>query len=144
AAVGLQQRSLRGFRRDWRASRRLCHAPERRARSLPDRSERSSPQRAQSHSGRAVLQFCRFSVGGGAGARGIEDAAVAGPYHLSWDMVLRLLAALLVFSTTSFAGISDDVRAALAQNNFSAAEAELQNYRGQQGATPDYVEALSW
>ena len=30
-------------------------------------------------------------------------------------MVLRLLAALLVFSTTSFAGISDDVRAALAQ-----------------------------
>jgi thiol-disulfide isomerase/thioredoxin len=59
-------------------------------------------------------------------------------------MVLRLLAALLVFSTISFAGISDDVRAALAQNNFSAAETQLQNYRGQRGATPDYVEALSW
>ncbi len=59
-------------------------------------------------------------------------------------MVFRLLAALLVLSTTSFAGISDDVREALARNNFSAAETELQSYRGRQGATPDYVEALSW
>ena len=59
-------------------------------------------------------------------------------------MVLRLLAALLVLSATSFAVISDDVRAALARNNFSAAETELQSYRGRQGATPDYVEALSW
>ncbi len=59
-------------------------------------------------------------------------------------MASRLLAALLVLSTTSFAGISDDVRQALARNNFSAAEAELQSYRGEKGATPDYVEALSW
>jgi thiol-disulfide isomerase/thioredoxin len=49
-----------------------------------------------------------------------------------------------VLSTASFAGISDDVRQALARNNFSAAETELQNSRARQGVTPDYVEALSW
>ena len=35
-------------------------------------------------------------------------------------------------------------REALAQGNVSAAEADLHTYRGQQGVTPDYVEALSW
>lgn len=59
-------------------------------------------------------------------------------------MVPRLFAVLLVFSATSFAGITDDVREALSRNNVSAAEAELQSYRSQQGVTPDYVEALSW
>ncbi len=59
-------------------------------------------------------------------------------------MAPRLLAALLVLSTTSFAGISDDVRQALARNNPSAAEAELQSYRREKGPTPEYVEALSW
>ncbi len=59
-------------------------------------------------------------------------------------MVPRLLAVLLVLSTASFAGISDDVRQALARNNFSAAQTELQNSRARQGVTPDYVEALSW
>jgi thiol-disulfide isomerase/thioredoxin len=58
-------------------------------------------------------------------------------------MVPRLLAVLLI-STLSFAGITDDVREALARNNGSAAEAELQGYRARQGVTPDYVEALSW
>jgi thiol-disulfide isomerase/thioredoxin len=59
-------------------------------------------------------------------------------------MVPRLFAVLLVFSVTSFAGITDDVREALSRNNVSAAEAELQSYRSRQGVTPDYVEALSW
>jgi thiol-disulfide isomerase/thioredoxin len=59
-------------------------------------------------------------------------------------MVPRLLAILLIFSSLSFAGITDDVREALARSNVSAAEAELQSYRGQKGVTPDYVEALSW
>jgi thiol-disulfide isomerase/thioredoxin len=59
-------------------------------------------------------------------------------------MVPRLLAVLLALSTVSFAGITDDVREALARNNASAAEAELQSYRSRQGVTPDYVEALSW
>ncbi|MGA9798623.1 MAG: redoxin family protein [Terriglobales bacterium] len=59
-------------------------------------------------------------------------------------MVARLFAAILVLSTLSFAGITDEVRQALEQNNFPAAQAELQTYRAQQGLTPDYVEALSW
>ena len=59
-------------------------------------------------------------------------------------MVPRLLAILLVLSTVSFAGITDDVREALARNNAAAAEAELQAYRSRQGVTPDYLEALSW
>ncbi len=59
-------------------------------------------------------------------------------------MVARLLAVLLALSAASFAGITDDVREALSRNNVSAGEAELQSYRGRQGVTPDYVEALSW
>jgi len=59
-------------------------------------------------------------------------------------MVTRLLAILLFLSTVSFAGITDDVREALARNNAAAAEAELQAYRSRQGVTPDYLEALSW
>ena len=59
-------------------------------------------------------------------------------------MIARLLAALLLFSSASFAGITDDVREALATNNAPAAETELQSYRSRQGVTPDYVEALSW
>jgi thiol-disulfide isomerase/thioredoxin len=46
--------------------------------------------------------------------------------------------------TQAWAGIVDDVRASLAQNNFSAAEAELNSYRGAQGVTPEYLEAYSW
>ena len=59
-------------------------------------------------------------------------------------MVTRLLAILLFLSTVSFAGITDDVREALARSNAAAASAELQAYRSQQGVTPDYLEALSW
>jgi thiol-disulfide isomerase/thioredoxin len=59
-------------------------------------------------------------------------------------MLSRLFAVLLILSTASFAGITDDVRAALAENNFSAAEAALQSYHAHQGVTPDYVEAVSW
>jgi thiol-disulfide isomerase/thioredoxin len=59
-------------------------------------------------------------------------------------MVPRLLVLLLALSAASFAGITDDVRDALSRNDVSAAEADLQSYRGRQGVTPDYVEALSW
>jgi thiol-disulfide isomerase/thioredoxin len=37
-----------------------------------------------------------------------------------------------------------EVRAQLAQNSFSAAEAELRTYKAQHGVTPEYLEALSW
>jgi thiol-disulfide isomerase/thioredoxin len=56
----------------------------------------------------------------------------------------RLLGILLLLSTVSFAGITDDVRETLARNNVSAAQAELQTYRAHQGVTADYLEALSW
>src|SRR6266849_732647 len=59
-------------------------------------------------------------------------------------MVGRLVVILLLLSTVSFAGITDDVREALARNNFAAADAQLQSYRSRHGVTPDYTEALSW
>jgi thiol-disulfide isomerase/thioredoxin len=37
-----------------------------------------------------------------------------------------------------------DVRAQLAQNSFSAAEAELRTYKAQHGVTSEYLEAMSW
>lgn len=59
-------------------------------------------------------------------------------------MPIRLLATLLLLSSLSFAGIVEDVRTALSQNSFTAADAELQTYRARQGVTPEYLEALSW
>ena len=59
-------------------------------------------------------------------------------------MLARRFAILLVFSSIAFAGVSDDVREALARGSVSSAEAALQNYRTQKGVTPDYVEAVSW
>lgn len=58
--------------------------------------------------------------------------------------VTCLTLALLLLSTVAFANIVQDVRMALAQKNFAQAETELQTYRDQQGATPEYLEALSW
>jgi len=51
---------------------------------------------------------------------------------------------LIVLATPAWAGIIEDVRAALAENSFSAAEADLNSYRAKNGATPEYVEAYSW
>jgi thiol-disulfide isomerase/thioredoxin len=53
---------------------------------------------------------------------------------------------LLVFalSATAFAGIIDDVRMQLANDNFAAAKSELNSYKSQRGVTPEYLEALSW
>ncbi|MBI3645711.1 MAG: TlpA family protein disulfide reductase [Acidobacteriales bacterium] len=38
----------------------------------------------------------------------------------------------------------EDVRAQVGQNNYSAAESELRDYKAQHGVTPEYLEALSW
>jgi|SRR5579871_3152705 len=43
-----------------------------------------------------------------------------------------------------FAGVVDDVRGALAVNNFPAAQATLQRARAAQGETPETILALSW
>ena len=50
----------------------------------------------------------------------------------------------MALSASAWAGIVDDVRIALLRNNFSAAESELDAYRGQRGVTAEYLEAYSW
>jgi thiol-disulfide isomerase/thioredoxin len=51
---------------------------------------------------------------------------------------------LLAFVTPAWAGIVEDVRTVLAQNNFSAASSYLDTYRAKNGVTPEYVDAYSW
>jgi thiol-disulfide isomerase/thioredoxin len=55
-----------------------------------------------------------------------------------------LLTVLLLITPAAWAGIVDDVRMSLAQNNFSAAESELNSYRSGRGVTAEYLEAYSW
>jgi len=57
---------------------------------------------------------------------------------------LRILLVAVLLTASAWAGIVDDVRIALMQNNFSAAESALSSYRGQQGVTAEYLEAYSW
>jgi thiol-disulfide isomerase/thioredoxin len=59
-------------------------------------------------------------------------------------MPIRLFLAALLLTSLASAEIVNDVRLALAQNNFSAAESELSSYRSQRGVTPEYLEAYSW
>jgi thiol-disulfide isomerase/thioredoxin len=56
----------------------------------------------------------------------------------------RKLLILFALATPAWAGIVEDVREALAQNNFSAAEAQLSSFRTKNGVTPEYIEAYSW
>ena len=51
---------------------------------------------------------------------------------------------LILLSSTAWAGIVEDVRVSLAQNNFTSAESELNAYKAKLGVTPEYLEALSW
>src|SRR5580704_2139131 len=59
-------------------------------------------------------------------------------------MRVRKLLILIALVTPAWAGIVEDVRTTLAQNNFSSAEAQLSSYRASSGITPEYVEAYSW
>jgi thiol-disulfide isomerase/thioredoxin len=59
-------------------------------------------------------------------------------------MLLRILLASVLLTASAWAGVVDDVRLALARNNFSAAESVLNSYRSQQGVNPEYLEAYSW
>jgi thiol-disulfide isomerase/thioredoxin len=63
-------------------------------------------------------------------------------HHLR--MRFRALLVSLLLSAVARAGIVDDVRMALLQNNFSAAESDLNSYRNGCGVTPEYLEAYSW
>jgi len=55
-----------------------------------------------------------------------------------------VLLSFLLYATASWAGIIESVRSALVQNNFAAAEAQLNFYRNQRGADAEYLEAYSW
>jgi thiol-disulfide isomerase/thioredoxin len=55
-----------------------------------------------------------------------------------------LFVGLLLTACSAWAGIVENVRIALMQNNFSAAEAELNAYRNQRGTDPAYLDAYSW
>ena len=55
-----------------------------------------------------------------------------------------LILILIVLLTPAWAGIVEDVRIALAQDNFSTADSYLTSYRTRNGVTPEYVEAYSW
>jgi thiol-disulfide isomerase/thioredoxin len=57
---------------------------------------------------------------------------------------LRSFLLLPVLTACTWAGVIEDVRGALTQNSFSAAEATLNSYRAQHGVTPEYLEAYSW
>jgi len=51
---------------------------------------------------------------------------------------------LLLAVSASWAGIVENVRTALAQNDFSAAQAQLDSYRKQSGVDGEYLEAYCW
>src|SRR5580692_7109236 len=59
-------------------------------------------------------------------------------------MPFRKLLILIALVTPAWAGIVEDVRTALAQNNFSTADSDLASYRSSKGVTPEYIEAYSW
>ena len=59
---------------------------------------------------------------------------------MHWRKILILIA----LATPAWAGIVEDVREALAQNSFTAADIYLKGYRAKNGVTGEYVEAYSW
>ena len=63
---------------------------------------------------------------------------------MRFRIVLLSILLCALGATASWAGIVESVRYALAQNNFAAAEAQLNSYRSQRGTDAEYVEAYSW
>ena len=59
-------------------------------------------------------------------------------------MRFRNLLITALLTASAWAGIVDNVRINLSQNNFAGAESELSSYRNQMGVTPEYLEAYSW
>src|SRR5579862_8552763 len=57
---------------------------------------------------------------------------------------LLLLVLVSLATSRAHAGIVDNVRIALMQNNFPAAEAQLNSYRSQRGVDAEYLDAYSW
>jgi thiol-disulfide isomerase/thioredoxin len=71
-------------------------------------------------------------------------------HHLCMRSFLTLrtlsssLATLALLTAVAHCDIISDVRSALDQNKFSAAESELNSFRAQHGVTPEYIDAYSW
>jgi len=57
---------------------------------------------------------------------------------------MRLAFAALVLASGAFAGIIEDVRAAIGRNDFAGADRQAQAYRRTRGATAELAEAISW
>ena len=49
-----------------------------------------------------------------------------------------------LLASAAWANVIGDVRAAIAQNNFSLGDSYIQQYRTEHGVTPEMLEALSW
>ena len=60
------------------------------------------------------------------------------------SMRLRIFLFSLALTASSWGQIVDNVRIALSQNNFSAAESALNSYRNQRGVDGEYLDAYSW
>jgi thiol-disulfide isomerase/thioredoxin len=56
----------------------------------------------------------------------------------------RILALILLFASAAWAGVVEDVRDALSQNNAPVALAALNSHKAQHGVDPEYLEGLSW
>jgi len=59
-------------------------------------------------------------------------------------MKLKIVLIPLLAAAAAAPDIVGDVRAAIAQNNFTLGESLLQRYQAGQGVTPEMIEALSW
>jgi thiol-disulfide isomerase/thioredoxin len=60
------------------------------------------------------------------------------------NMALRKVLILFLLAVPASAGIVEDVRGALNQNNFAVADQDLKSYRATNGVNGEYVEAYSW
>jgi len=72
------------------------------------------------------------------------SASADGAPLTNFRMLLRVLLLLLFLPLTAAAGIVEDVRFALARNDFQTAASMLAAYRSQRGVDAEYVDALSW
>jgi thiol-disulfide isomerase/thioredoxin len=57
---------------------------------------------------------------------------------------VRFTLALLLLASSAFAGLVDDVRAAIARNDFTGADRQVEAYRRSRGATSELATAISW
>ncbi len=66
------------------------------------------------------------------------------PALIIFAMRFRIALLLLTITAAARAGVIEDVRAAIAQTNFRAAESQVRSYKAQRGVTPELSEAVSW